>query len=205
MALRRLYNLITATANPSYLTNLLPGGAGSQTAGTTANPGLAQPRRETMEQEVLDVTANGTTPTPAAQGALLYEDLTVNSTVAGSSTGATWRQSATANAAIPYGKFGVVMISGQNSTVGNPVSATGGTSQGIKAQVVYDGPCLALCTTNTNQATITPGTLLSADGLGSLQKAPGSPNAGQVLAVAAGSLNWKIATQTLLPVDVGGY
>ena len=116
--------------------------------------------------------------------------------------GGTWRLSASANAKIPRGKYGIVMIPAYNDPQ-DPVSATSGTSQGLKAQVVTEGPIMALCQTN-NAITITPGTLLAADGAGNLHAAPGSPGAGEVLAVAAGTLGWSIATPTLIPVDVGG-
>ena len=38
MPLHRLYNLSTGSGNPSYLTGVLPGGAGVQVAGTSTNP-----------------------------------------------------------------------------------------------------------------------------------------------------------------------
>jgi hypothetical protein len=205
MALRRLYNLYMASGNPSYLTGLQAGGAATQVSGTTPNPMIGTPRRETEEQEVLDVTASGTTVQPAVQGALLVQDLTVQSLNKASQGGGAWRQSATANARIPRGKYGIVMIPGYNDPDFAAATATSGTSSGLKAQVVLDGPCMALAVT-TNTATIVPGSLLTADGAGHLRLAPsGTLNSGEVLAVSAGTLPWSTSTATLIPVDVGGY
>lgn len=192
--------------NPSGLTSLLPGGtSGAQVAGTQAAPGMVAPRREGCEQEVLDVTSvpsSGTLATPAAQGKLLVQDLTVNAINPASKRGGTWRLSATASAAIPYAKFGVVMISGQNSPNLKLITAVSGTSQGVKAQVIYDGPVAAYCT--TTGTAIAPGTLLGADGAGNLTPIA-SPAAGEVLAIAADTLAASTSTPTLVAVDVGGY
>ena len=78
MPLHQLYNQVSGSLNPSYLTGVLPGGAGVQVAGTTTNPGISAPRLEESTIEVLDVTAptnigtSGTVlATPAAAGKLI--------------------------------------------------------------------------------------------------------------------------------------
>lgn len=203
MSLRRLYNLTMASGNPSYLTGILAGGTSTtQVAGTTPNPMIGLPRVETCEMEVLNVTATSTTVHPVVVGQLVVQDLTVQSLNPASQGGGTWRKSTTANAKIPRSKYGIVTIPPFNDP-NNPATAVSGTSSGLKMQVATDGPVMALCVT-TSAISLTPGTLLSADALGNLHAAPGSPGPGEVLAVCAGNLGWSISTATLVPVDIGG-
>jgi hypothetical protein len=57
MPLHKLYAQVSGSLNPSYLTGILPGGAGVQVAGVTTNPGISAPRLEESTIEVFDVTA----------------------------------------------------------------------------------------------------------------------------------------------------
>jgi hypothetical protein len=187
---------VTASAGASG-SGLLPGGAGVQVAGNNVKPFISGPRIEEYATEVLDVTASGSTPTPAASGALLVMDLTT-----GTIGGATWRQSTQANQSIPGGQYGIVFTPGQASEE----TASGGTATGTKAVVITDGPCQALLTTNpVNTTAISAGMGLAADGKGNLTYAGASPAAGVVLARAAGSMAANISVPTLTNVYVGGY
>lgn len=201
----------TGTLNPSYLTNLQPGGAGVQTAGTLTNPGISAPRLEESTIEVLDVTAPsliGTTTlsTPAAAGKLL-----VMSPIT-SAFGARWKLNSVRTQAIPRGQFGIVYAAGaaqnsSNNDAGYAVGTAAGNEAafGTKAVVMYDGPIQAFCTTVTNTTAISAGMALAADGAGNLTYAGASPAAGTVLATALGSLAGSTSTPTLVNVYVGGY
>lgn len=231
MPLHRLYNVTTGTMNPSYLTGILPGGAGVQTAGVTTNPGVSAPRLEESTIEVLDVTAptllsavaGATTfPTPAAAGKLLVLD------PISSVGGARWKLSNLNMQPIARGQYGIVVSAGQTpqSQTGfqdaGPAVAFSSSSAGAsvneaqfgtKAVVMYDGPVQAFVTTNSTQA-ISAGSPLGADGAGNLMLVSTPAYAatlvpvaqpGQVLARALGSMAASISTPTLMSVYVGGY
>ena len=235
MPLHRLYAPVTGSMNTSYLTGVLPGGAGTQVAGVTTNPGISAPRLEESTIEVYDVTAptllsavaNATTyPTPAAAGKLLVLD------PISSIGGARWKQSNVNMQPIARGQYGIVVGAGlpqniNNNDAGPAVgfSNSGGTlvvneaQYGTKAVVMYDGPVQAFVTTLSGQA-ISAGSPLGADGGGNLMlvSTPAINNVlgtnlqnvavaqpGQVLARALGPLAASISTPTLIPVYVGGY
>ena len=229
MPLHRLYNVVSGSLNPSYLTGLTPGGAGVQTAGVSTNPGVSAPRLEESTIEVFDVTAPTTLsavagattyPTPAAAGKLLVLD------PISSIGGARWKQSNVNMQPIARGQYGIVVAAGlpqnaSNNDAGPAIgfSNSGGTAvineaaYGTKAVVMYDGPVQAFVTTNSTQA-ISAGSPLGADGAGNLMlvstPALNSTNVavaapGQVLARALGPLAASISTPTLVNVYVGGY
>jgi hypothetical protein len=212
--------------NPSYLTGILPGGAGTVVAGVTTNPGISAPRLEESTIEVLDVTApttlsavtNAVTyPTPAPAGKLLVMDWT--SAIGGSR----WKLSNVNMQPIARGQYGIVVAAGAVQNVSqndagpaittNPSGTTNINEAqfGTKAVVMYDGPVLAFCTTLSGQA-ISAGSPLGADGGGNLMlvstpsfATPGVAAPGQVLARALGPLAASISTPTLIPIYVGGY
>lgn len=195
MRLRKYLNQTNSSGNPSSLTNMLPGGNGSIVTGTTGVPMLSSPQIEVEAMEVMDVTASGSTPTPAKAGKLLVMDPTVATIGAG---GGAFRQSASAAAAIGRNKCGVVTIPGQASEA----TAASGTSNGTKATIIVDGPVMAYCTTDGTHP-ISAGSLLVADGSGNLTT-NGTQVAGTVLAVAAGALAIS-QPATLVPVVMGGF
>ena len=212
MPLHRLYQPVTASGNPSYLTGLLPGGAGVQVAGTTANPGISAPRLEESAIEVLDVTAptliasNGTTlSTPAPQGKLLVLSTS-------GSQGARWKLNSTVKQAVARGQYGVVVTaaSAQTSTsndAGFCVSTpTGNEAQyGSKAVVMYDGPVQAYVQGTVGGIAISAGMPLVADGAGNLTAAS-SPGAGTVLATMLGpTVANTVSVPVLTNVYMGGY
>jgi hypothetical protein len=204
----------TGTMNPSYLTNLQPGGAGAQTAGTVTNPGISAPRLEESTIEVLDVTAPtliGTTTlaTPAVAGKLLVMDPLTGA------FGSRWKLNSTVKQAVPRGQFGIVYIPGaaQTSTTGPSdagyaVSTNAGNEAqyGTKAVVMYDGPIQAFVQGTVGNTTISAGMPLAADGAGNLTFAGSSPAAGTVLATYADTnLASSVSIPVLRNVYVGGY
>lgn len=205
MPLKRLYNTTTGSGNPSYLTGVLPGGAGAQTAGTSANPMISAPRIEETALEVFDVTAptligTNTPGTPAPAGKLLVID------PPNSIGGAKWKLNSTKNQAVPGGLFGIVFTPGQAAETGACVSSSSGNiSQGSKAVVVVEGPVNALVTSVVNTTAISAGMQLAADGAGNLTYAGASPAAGTVLAIALGPVASNVSTPATIPVYVGGY
>lgn len=209
MPLHRLYNLTTGSGNPSYLTGVLPGGAGVQTAGTSANPMISAPRLEESVIEVLDVTgpagtlsaAAGTPAAPAAAGKLLVID------AANSIGGAKWKQNTILRQPLARGQYGIVVSAGQASEAGTMTTSSSGAiaSQGSKAVVMYDGPVQAFCTTTNPSTAISAGMPLGSDGSGNLTAVPLGSAAGVVLATAAGSLAASTSTPALVNVYVGGY
>lgn len=207
MPLHRLYNLTTGTGNPSYLTNLTPGGAGIQVAGTSTNPMISAPRLEESEIEVLDITAptnigtSGTVPgAPALQGKLLVMSW------ADSIGGARWKQSTVQSQALARGQYGIVSSAGQaNETGFATTSSTGNVSQGSKAIVMYDGPINAFVETQAAGISCAPGTPLVADGAGNLMPVISAPGAGTVLARSLGAVAASVSTPVLIPIFVGGF
>ncbi len=209
MPLHRLYNTTTPSANPSYLTGLLPGGAGVQVAGTQVAPGASAPRIEESSIEVFDITAptlltpGVTPPTPAAPGKLLVIS------PPDSIGGATWKLNSVARQALARGQYGIVSSAGQ---VGDDAptfySAGGPRSTGSKAIVQYDGPIQAYVETTVGGNAISAGMALSADGAGNLTAytipAGGLPP-GQVLATALGPVAGSVSIPVLTNVFVGGY
>jgi len=209
MPLHRLYNVSTGSGNPSYLTGLLPGGAGVQTAGTSTNPMVSAPRLEESTIEVLDVTGPSLiglstaaqAATPAIAGKLLVMD-----PIQGA-FGSRWKLNSVKSQAIPRGQYGIVQAAGLASDAGVAVSTSSGNEgPGVKAVVMYDGPIQAFCTSTVNTAAISAGMPLGSDGAGNLT-ALNQPvtNAGTVLATAAGNLATAISIPALLNVYVGGY
>lgn len=205
MPLKRLYNLTTGSGNPSYLTGILPGGAGAQTAGVTVVPMISAPRVEETTFEVLDITAptligTNTAGTPAPLGKLLVID-PVNSI-----GGAKWKLNNAKNQAIPNAAYGIVAAQGLVSDTGICVSsASGNVSQGSKAMVITEGPVQAFVTTIVNTTAISVGMALAADGAGNLTYAGASPAVGTVLAIAMDSMGASTSTPALKNVYLGGY
>jgi hypothetical protein len=220
MPLHQLYNQVSGSLNPSYLTGILPGGAGVQVSGTTSNPGISAPRLEESTIEVYDVTAptllsnvaNATTyPTPAVAGKLLQ--LSPFTSIGG----ARWKQNSAAKISLARGQFGIVVGQGsqpqnaQNNDAGAAVSTAGGNeaTYGTKAVVMYDGPTQAYITTSVGGIGISAGMPLSADGAGNLTAysyTPAAPPAaGTILATALGPVAAAVSIPVLQNVYVGGY
>ena len=227
MALRALFQQTTGSMNPSYLTGVLPGGAGAATAGTTPNPGISAPFIEPSVNEVFDVTAptligtaqpGKTLGTPAIQGKILQLD--PNNSGPG---GWLWKQNTIKYASIPGGQYGVVYKAATANAGGNflngsvAVVTTGGNIAlpGDKALVLTDGPVQAYCTTTPGGIAISAGMALAADGAGNLTPIPlgvagnttGNipPGAGQVLATAMDSMIASVSIPALRNVYLGGY
>jgi hypothetical protein len=203
--------------NPSYLTGVLPGGAGVQVSGTSTNPGISAPRLEESTIEVLDVTApslintvlGNTLATPAPLGKLLVMD-----TLTGC-FGARWKLNSVVKQAIPRGQYGVVYVAGAAQTplvgpadAGYAVGTNAGNeaSFGTKAVVMYDGPIQAFVQGTVGNVTISAGMPLAADGAGNLTYAGASPAAGTVLATYAGpTILSTVSIPVLSNVYMGGY
>ena len=201
--LLKLFAQTTGSGNPSYLTNLLPGGAGVQVAGTTVNPYISGPRLEEVQRNVYDCSASISVPTPQASGKLLIltPQLGGGATI-GIPGASVWNQSTRAGQPIPQGAYGVVFTPARSQ---EETAASGGAT-GSQATVVTNGPVNALLTTGpTTTTAISAGMLLAADGAGNLTYAGATPAAGTVLAMAMGSLATGISTPTLGPVFIGGY
>jgi hypothetical protein len=206
MSLRRLYNTTTGSLNPSYLTNLQPGGAGSITAGSSTNPGISAPRLEEIAIEVLDCTAPtllGVTAqagTPAAVGKLLVLDPTT------SIGGANWVLGTVKNQPIPRGQFGIVISAGLASEAPSTFATVGGNrSTGTKAEVIAEGPIQAYVETTVGGVAISAGMALASDGAGNLTYAGASPAVGTVLARALGPVASSVSIPVLTNVYIGGY
>jgi hypothetical protein len=197
MALRQLFELSTSSYNPSNITKLLPGGAGVQVAGTSPNPGISGPRLEEYETRALDVTATGSTPTPAPTGTLM-----VMNAITGTIGGSTWSKSNQAAQRLARGQYGIVNIPGQATDE----TASGGLGTGSDCYIVTDGPIMALVTTGpTTTTAISAGMWLGADGAGNLTYAGTNPSSGAVLATAMDSMATGISTPTLKNVFAGGF
>jgi hypothetical protein len=216
MPLWRLYNLTTPSANPSGMTGLLPGGAGVQVAGSTANPGISAPRIEESVIEVLDITA----PTLLAAAGTANAGLQVGLPApAGkllvlspldSIGGAKWKLSSIYQQAIPRGQAGVVFTPG--TTTGTPPDtgyafqgASGPQTSGTKAVVMFNGPINAFVTTVRNTTAISAGMYLTPDGAGNLTYAGASPAAGTVVATALGPVASNVSVPVQIPVYVGNF
>lgn len=220
MPLHRLYAPVTGTMNPSYLTGILPGGAGTQVAGVSTNPGISAPRLEESTIEVYDVTAPtllstaapGTNlSTPALAGKLLQ--LAPFTGIGGSR----WKQNSQSRAAIARGQYGIVVSAGtvQQAPAGfsdaGPAIGTAGGNEaqfGTKAVVMYDGPVQAFVTTTPGGNAISAGMALQADGAGNLTAftIPAAGLApGTTLATALGPVASSTSIPVLQNVYVGGY
>lgn len=157
--LRTLYNVSFQTFNPSYLTGIAPGGAGTtQNAAVIPNeyfPFVGLPQQEVILGEFLDNPQNGIynviTQTP--QGSLVA----LNAALAtGNQGAANWSINPQVAAAIPKWQFGSV------SRLSDKTADPAGFATAIQV-----GPApLQLCTTGANA--ITYGTLLCSDGAGNL-------------------------------------
>ncbi len=208
MSLRQLYQVSTASANPSSLTNLQPGGAGVQVSGTTTNPGISAPYIEQIVREVLDITAptlitQGVTQgTPAPAGKLLVWD------PYNTAFGAGWKLSSIKSQSLGSGTFGVVYKQGDPTQAGPATSSVNGNiaaTSNARAQVVIEGPVSAFINTTVNATAISAGMPLSADGAGNLTYAGASPAAGSVVAIAAGNVAASTSVPVLTNVYVGGF
>lgn len=207
MALRQLYALSTGSLNPSGMTNLQPGGAGVQTAGSSPNPGISAPYVEQVIREVYDLTAPtlivaGTTaPTPAPAGKLLVWD-PVNTAF-----GSGWKLNSVQKQAVPTGMYGVVYSQGTVPTgTSTKGSSNGNIADGpIKSTVVTEGPVQAYVNTTVTNTAISAGMALAADGAGNLTYAGASPAVGTVLGWAAGNQSAGVSTPALMNVYLGGY
>ncbi len=206
MALKKLYDLVSGTLNPSYKTNLLPGGAGVQTSGTSLVPGISAPIVETSTQEVYDATAptligNSKQGTPAPAGKLLVLD------TANAAFGAIWALSNKVNEPRGRGTFGIVVQAGMASDTTTPVSTASGNRSlpGAKALVVTEGPVQAFVNTTVSNTAISAGMPLAADGAGNLTYAGAAPAVGTVLAIASDSMAAGVSVPALKNVYVGGY
>lgn len=167
-----LYNNTELQGNPSWLTNILPGGSGTtQIAGTTAVPFIAFPTEETVNRTVLDFTYYNANPayttTPQAPGQTtmpaINGQLVVVQALTGNSGAANWQLSQIAQQKLPQYGYGIVNGPALNDdTISNP---------GCEASVVVQGPINAFCVTGSTVA-IAPGTPLVADGSGNLTPAP---------------------------------
>ncbi len=207
--LRRLYQQSTPSLNPSYLTGVLPGGAGAATAGTTPNPGISSPYIEDYELEVFDVTAptlinpNGTTPaTPVPAGKLIQLD------AANSGPGGwKWKQNSVKGQSISGGQYGIVVKPANALTAGTSIGTAGGNiaNPGDKALVVVDGPVQAFVQTSVGGVAISAGMPLQADGAGNLTPVALGAAAGITLATAMDSLGSGISIPVLRNVYLGGY
>ncbi len=211
--LHRLYNLTTGSGNPSYLSGVLPGGAGAVTTGTTVTPMISAPRIEESLVEVLDVSAptnigtSGTTlALPAPSGKLLVMDYITGA------FGARWKQSNIYAHPMPGGQYGIVFTPGETQTTSNSsagycvTTAAGNEAQyGTKSVVMYEGPIQAYITTMNPTTAISAGMALCADGQGNLTYAGASPAAGTVLARALGPVASNVSIPVLQNVYVGGY
>jgi hypothetical protein len=221
MALRQLFQQSTGSMNPSYLTGVLPGGAGTQVAGVATNPGISAPYIEQMINEVFDVTApttltavaGATTPaTPAAQGKLLVLD-PVNSGPGGWK----WKLNSIKYQAISGNQYGIVYKAANATVAGIGIATSGGNiaSPGDKALVVTDGPIQAFCTTTPGIGAISAGMPLAADGAGNLTTinqgtfggtgAGLPPLPGAVLATAMDTMVASVSIPALRNVYVGGF
>jgi hypothetical protein len=215
--LRQLYQQTTGSMNPSYLTGVLPGGAGAATAGTTPNPGISAPWIEDYELEVFDVTAPSligtanpgkTLGTPAIAGKLLQLD------PANSGPGGwLWKQNAKSLQPIPGGQYGIVVKPASPNASGNFLNGSVATGTaggniavpGDKALVVIDGPVQAYVNTTVTATAVSAGMPLASDGAGNLTYAGASPSAGVVLATAMGPVAVSISVPVLTNVFLGGY
>ncbi len=148
------------TGNPSYLTGLAPGGAGTTqntaTAPSEYAPMVGYPTQEPIAIEFLDNAVNGVTGSaPVAQGGYVAVQ-------PGATNGAGGSQFAFSQAyghRAPLGQYAIVnKVSGISTT---DIDEPGGEGLGIT-----NGPIQALCTTGANA--IAAGTLLCADGNGNL-------------------------------------
>jgi hypothetical protein len=162
-----LYNWYATTGNPTGRTDLLPGGAGVQTAGSTANPFLGYARGEQIVREVLDVSTTAGVPTPSPVGSVL-----VCQQIAGNNGAAFYANptyaglNGIASQNIP-GEFGIVLKPGSPIAFDDlPVGS------GVGAMIVEEGPVLALCVAPTATGAITYGTFLVSDGTGNLEPLP---------------------------------
>lgn len=145
--LRQIYNLTGGQGNPSYLTDILPGGAGGNAvAGTTPVPFIGSPAVEPFDLGVNDYTPGA----PAIAGKLLVLSPNI-------SGGAGYARSQAPAAALPFGAYGIVSSPGLNDGISIPP----------QAQIRQLGPIQAYCTT-ANNAPISVGSFLVADGLGNL-------------------------------------
>ena len=160
--LLQLYNLTEGQGNPSYLSGILPGGAGGNAvAGTTAVPFLAQPTAESIIREVLDFTyfnSNPNAPTPyVGQTAIpaINGQLVVEQFYKANPGGANWALSQIAGQICARNTYGIVNGAALST---DTISAPGGESR-----VVVDGYANAYCTTGSSTA-IAPGTPLVAVG-----------------------------------------
>lgn len=225
--LRQLYQISTSSSNPSGLTGVLPGGAGTATAGTTPNPGISAPYIEDYILEVFDVTAPSligtanpgkTLGTPAIAGKLLVLD------AANSGPGGwLWKQNTVVRQPIAGGQYGIVYKPASATVSGNfqngsiAVGTTGGNiaQPGDKAMVVVDGPIQAFINTTVGGVAVSAGMPLAADGAGNLTPisqgtfggtgAALPPLPGQVLATAMGPVATNISIPVLQNVFLGGY
>src|SRR5271157_4507949 len=68
MLVSSLIGSVALTGNPSALVNLLPGGAGVQTAGSVATPWTANPFPDPLTQEFLDESVANQTGSAAVNG-----------------------------------------------------------------------------------------------------------------------------------------
>ena len=160
MSLLTLYNISEASGNPTSMTGLLPGGAGVQVAGTISNPFLAAPRLEQQVREVLDATSVNGVPSPAPTGSLLIW----NPLLSGNTGAALWTVPNQPNAVALESQYGIILKPGSPFLIDSlPLGSGDG------AEVVFNGPCNALCVAPTAGGPITPGAYLVSDGSGNLQ------------------------------------
>lgn len=179
--LLQLYTPISASGNPSQLTDILPGGANAIVAGTQPNPWIGVSKIEPLEREVFDNTAAG----PATNGQLIGMDPTA---VANSIGGGNWILNASAGQ--KYGTFGCGIVVKPATAVGE--SCLVRVSGVVAAYVVTDG---------THAVAV--GTPLVADGSGHLT-AVATPTFGQVIAISLGTQAISLGP-LLVPVFLASY
>lgn len=225
--LRQLFQQSTGSMNPSYLTGVLPGGAGAATAGITPNPGISAPYIEQAINEVFDVSAptligtanpGKTLGTPAPQGKLLVLD--PNNSGPG---GWLWKLNSIKYQPLAGNQYGIVYKAAPATVSGNfqngsiAVGSAGGNiaQPGDKALVVTDGPIQAFCTTSPGIGAISAGMPLAADGAGNLTSinqgtfggtgAGLPPLPGQVIATSMDSMVASVSNPALRNVYIGGF
>jgi hypothetical protein len=147
-----LYNLYNQQGNPTYLTGVAPGGAGTQVTATAPSeyyPMVGLPLAEGILREFLD-NGNGLTTAATPQGTLV----TLSSDTSANTGAGNWDQ------ALPgdiFPKLACGIVNRRSDLTADP----GGFGTAFAL-----GPCQALCTTGANA--ITYGTLLTSDGNGNL-------------------------------------
>ena len=200
-----LYNLTEIQGNPSFLTNLLPGGAGTQVAGTVATPWLATPRAETLFREVVDVTQVFGSPTGSSASAAITGQAMILSPQPLNTGAGLWvvaNQNAGVTPGAGYGEGQVGIVAKQGSQILSDQLPAGSGVGGVL--VATQGPVSALCVTPTGGGAIVIGTLLGLDGAGNLQPFQGPSAAPTPTVTNGGTAGAVTVTYALVSIGANG-